>query len=278
MSGENTRSGHRAKSSGRRRRGQRRGFPGLRLRHLRTIGIGALLATMVLAFMIVLAFQADVFGSKSPASSGPDRVALASRRPADVLTAARATRLYRDTVASSQSLLGQQLQHGTLGTPVLVHVYHPLSGMHDVWVVPVLAASVPGLNTPGPHVVALLDFADDPAHQAIQATSFAGPFVPGDPEYGQPFPRLSAQQAIAAFTQARGLQVASGGQPQLIYFPADLNALVGPHPTRTWSGGGQFPDLAIWRVPGADGQDYFVGLDGNVYTSAQLPLAPGAGQ
>ena len=56
------------------------------------------------------------------------------------------------------------------------------------------------------------------------------------------------------------------------------------HPLH-WTGGGQFPDLAIWLIPAsavatstaasaAPAQDYLIGSDGAVYSPSQLPLAP----
>ena len=163
--------------------------------------------------------------------------------------------------------LGHELAAGTLGTPVLVHVYHPTNGAADVWVVPVLDPSAPGA-----HIVGLLDFAYDAAHAKMRATTFAGPFQPGDPEYGQPFPRTTATQATARFSAAHASLASAAGQPELVYFPANLDKIAGPNPTMQWTGGGQFPDLAVWRIP-ASGTDYLVGLDGKVYPASQTPLA-----
>jgi hypothetical protein len=68
-----------------------------------------------------------------------------------------------------------------------------------------------------------------------------------------------------------------GAQAELVYFPANLDKLNGPHAQMTWTGGGQFPDLAIWRiVPAGGAKDYLVGLDGRVYLPSELPLASGA--
>lgn len=244
------------------------------LAHLRMIGIGALMVGMLLALAIVLAFQ--VHGRQQPDTSG--WVRLASTASGDVLSAARATATYQ-SVAAAGTPLGQAIQDGTLGTPTLVHAYHPTPGMLDVWVIPVLEQSVPGLSAPGPHVVALLDFSYDAANNRIRATSFAGPFVPGDPEYGKPFPQLAAPAAQALVAHAGLAPAASATPPELVYFPVNLDQVVGPHATATWTGGGQFPDLAVWRVTGAQGADYVVGLDQRVYTGAQLPLqSSGAGQ
>ena len=226
---------------------------------------------MILAFAIVLAFQSN-FTRRADTSGW---VPLASAAPADVLSAARATSTYQ-TVAAAHTPIGLALQQGTLGTPVLVHAYHPTPGMLDVWVIPVLEQSVPGLSGPGPHVVALLDFAYDAANNRVRAASFAGPFVPGDPEYGQPFPRMAAPAAQALVARAGIPSAASTTPPELVYFSVDLTRVVGPHATALWTGGGQFPDLAIWRIPGAQGQDYIVGLDKRLYTPAELPLQPGS--
>jgi hypothetical protein len=243
------------------------------IRYLRTGAIGLFLVGMIAAFVIVLALPDNApasSGAAGGAHAGNDWVGLRSTTSADLLAAVRSTTLYQEVAASPQTRLGQALRTGTLGTPVLVRAYRPTRGMPDVWVVPVLAS--------GAHVVALLDFAYDRAHARIRAVSFAGPFVPTDPEFGQPFPRVTPGIALARVQQARRLNVAGGRQPQLVYFPADLNALNDPHSKLKWSGGGQFPDLAVWQVPATDGHDYLVGVDGVVYTTAQLPLAPNAGQ
>lgn len=243
------------------------------LRYVRTGALGLFLVGMIAAFAIVLALPDAAPASTGAAGgvhAGNDWVHLRSTTPADLLAAARSTTLYQEVAASPQTRMGQALRTSTLGTPMLVRAYRPTRGMPDVWVVPVLAT--------GTHVVALLDFAYDRPHARIRAVSFAGPFVPTDPEFGQPFPRLSSSAALARAQQAHRLSLASGQQPQLVYFPANLNALNDPHSKLKWSGGGQFPDLAIWRMPSASGQDYLVGVDGVVYGATQLPLAPNAGQ
>ena len=252
------------------------------LRYLRTGAIGLFLVGMIAAFVIVLALP-----DNAPASSGPaggnDWVSLRSTTPTDLLAAMRSTTLYQEVAASPQTRMGQALRTSTLGTPVLVRAYRPTRRMPDVWVVPVLAtgsrgaSGVPSPPAVGASVVALLDFEYDRPHARIRAVSFAGPFVPTDPGFGQPFPRVTPSLALARVQQARRVNMAGGRQPQLVYFPADLNALNDPHSKLKWSGGGQFPDLAVWQVPATDGHDYLVGVDGVVYTPAQLPLAPNAG-
>jgi hypothetical protein len=238
---------------------------------LRTAGIALFLVAAVTAFALVLAARSPSHQAAPATGNTPEWVNLPSTAPADVTSAARSTQLYQEIVASAQTQLGKALAGGTLGTPVLVHAYHPAPGMTDVWVVPVLDGS-----SGSQQVVALLDFAYDAPNHRIRATSFAGPFVPGDPEYEQPFPRYTTSQAMSHFASARVATIAPTAQPELVYFPADLDKISGTNATIHWTGGGQFADLAVWRIPAANGQDYLVGMDGRVYADSELPLAPNA--
>ncbi|HKB47599.1 MAG TPA: hypothetical protein VKC57_07860 [Ktedonobacterales bacterium] len=278
---ESERGRHRGHARERRERQQRR--RARVLRYVRTGALGLFLVGMIAAFVIVLALPDAApasTGAAGGAHAGNDWVSLRSTTPAGLLAAMRSTTLYQEVAASPQTRLGQALRTGTLGTPVLVRAYRPTRGMPDVWVVPVLATGATGVPSPptvGASVVALLDFEYDRPHARIRAVSFAGPFVPTDPEYGRPFPRVTPAVALARVQQTRRLNMAGGRQPQLVYFPANLNALNDPHSKLKWSGGGQFPDLAVWQVPATDGHDYLVGVDGVVYTAAQLPLAANAG-
>jgi hypothetical protein len=215
--------------------------------------------------------------------SGPQWVALAATSPSAIQQAARASRLYQDVWNSPQTRAGQALRSGMLGMPVLVHAYRPTPGLPDVWVIPVDSAGAPGVNlgqATGVRVVMLLDFAYDAAHRRLRPLTFAGPFVPGDPEYGQPFPRRTAAQALGVMGASYGASVVVGARAELVYFAANLAKLTGPQAQMTWTGGGQFPDLAIWRIVpaagGPAGADYLVGLDGRLYLPSELPLAPGA--
>lgn len=247
--------------------------------HVRTGIIALFLVAAITAFALVLAAPSNAsHQSASSAGDGntPHWVQVPSNKPQDVREAARSSALYQQVLASAQTLLGQTLRDGTLGTPTLVRVYHPAPGMSDVWVVPVLKDAVPGLNTPGPHVVALLDFAYDAPNNRIRPLTFSGPFVASDPQFGKPFPQVDAAAAISAVARARGQLLAAGQQPELIYFPADFAKIAGPNASILWRGGGQFADFAMWRVPAADGHDYIVGINGTVYTADQLPFSPQA--
>jgi hypothetical protein len=64
-------------------------------------------------------------------------------------------------------------------------------------------------------------------------------------------------------------------RPELVYFPADLDAITGDHARVHWTAGGQFADLAVWYVRSADNHDFIVGLDSQVYPAEKLPYAKG---
>lgn len=244
-----------------------------RLRYLRFGAIGLFLAAMVVAFVLMVALPPNSQGAGEVhhmTRSLPQVTHIHSTQPPDILSAVRASGMYQQVYSAGQSLMGQALRNGTLGTPVLVHAIHPTPGMKDVWVIPVMDT--------GGRVVALLDYAYDAASRSIQPLSFDGPFVPGDPNYNQPFPRTSQATAVVSLAvslAARGASTPALGQPELVYFGADLDRIAGDHPTVQWTAGGQFPDLAVWAVPSGT-QTYLVGLDGHTYNAAQLPLAPSA--
>jgi hypothetical protein len=261
------------------------------VQHLRMGAIGLFLVASVAAFAIVLLSpsapnhsgtaqppaqtQTQTQTSASPqrssaaATQQPTWVVAQSSKSSDILAAARATTTYQN-VLSSQTPLGNALRTGTLGTPVLVHAYRPAPGMLDTWVIPVQQGA-------DAQVVALLDFAYDTGQQSLHATAFAGPFAQGDPAYGQPFPRLTVQDALSLAQSKRNVTPMAGMRPELVYFPIDLDKTTGPQATVHWTGGGDFADTAIWLVHGTDGKDYLVGNDSQLYTPDQLPLVPNAG-
>lgn len=243
------------------------------------LGIGALVAVGAFAVAVAMAGAAPRQGSANASGITPGWVSLSSTSPADILRAARATSTFKAVSSAPQTAAGRALRADPLGTPVLVHAYRPTPGMNDVWVIPVLT---PGsTSATAGHVVMLLDFAYDPAHHRLRALSFAGPFVAGDPAYGQPFPRMSTLQALATFAlrQPRGSLPAaalSHAQTELVYFPVNLDRLNDPQHPQTWTGGGQFPDLAVWRVSMPGVADTIIGVDGRSYASSQLPLVANA--
>ena len=214
------------------------------MRNVRLAALLSLLAVMILAFVIALATQTS--SVPQPEAKGPDGwISLPSPSSADVLTAARATTLYSEVAAHPETLLGQAVHAGSLGTPQLIHAFHPLPGMYDVWVIPLMQSNVPGLSAAGPHVVGMLDLDYDAARHRVRAVSFAGPFQSGEPAYGQPFPQQTQQTASADFTKITHGRMAVNVRPDLIYFPADLDAIAGVNAKIHWTAGGQFPDLAV---------------------------------
>src|SRR5262249_3268144 len=137
------------------------------MRNVRLVALLSLLAVMIVAFAIALATQTSV-DPQPEASSQNGWIHLASTSSADVLKAARSTTLYSEVAAHPETLLGQAVHAGSLGTPQLVHAFHPLPGMYDVWVIPLMQSNVPGLSGPGAHVVAMLDLDYDAAHHRVR--------------------------------------------------------------------------------------------------------------
>lgn len=244
-----------------------------------TVVLGGLALAAVVAFALALAAPGRSTADKGAGAgdggtTAPQWATLPAASPTNVLQAVESSSFYQQIRSSATTLLGDTLQHATLGTPVLVRVYHPAPGQYDVYVVPVLqgAAGSGGQQ----QVVALLDVAYDAKGSRITPLSIAGPFAAGDPEYQKPFPRFSADQARARFAAAHVAAMAAGTAPALIYFPADLARINDPRSSQKWTTGGQFPDLAVWLIRGADGHDYVVGLDGQVVAASSLPFAPNA--
>jgi len=245
------------------------------MRNVRLAALLSLLAVMILAFVLALATQTS--SVSQPEAKGPDGwISLPSPSSADVLTAARSTTLYQEAAAHPETLLGQAVHAGSLGTPQLVHAFHPLPGMYDVWVIPLMQSNVPGLSAAGPHVVGMLNLDYDAARHRVRAVSFAGPFQSGEPAYGQPFPQQTQQTASADYTKITHGRMSVNVRPDLVYFPADLDAIAGVNAKIHWTAGGQFPDLAVWHMRSTDGHDFIVGLDGFVYPAEKLPYAKGA--
>ncbi|MFI5274621.1 MAG: hypothetical protein ACHQ4H_16435 [Ktedonobacterales bacterium] len=96
----------------------------------------------------------------------------------------------------------------------------------------------------------------------------------GDPNYNKPFPwlQVTAEQATVALQQQRGIAPAASATAELVYFtPPDPV----PGVNVTWTGGGTNPADPMWRLKGKDGRYHFVGTDGHVYESNQLPVVAG---
>lgn len=189
-----------------------------------------------------------------------DWIPLRSSAPADILAAARQSSLFQQDQGGNGDHVSDLSR---LGAPVLVRALQPAgapAGQYpDFYVVPILNAS--GAATDA----AELEL--NPAHTAIQVIAIV--------TYGQPrahgaITRLPESAAIAAVRTQQHVAPRPDVGPRLVYFPADAAAQETGHVT--WTGGGEFPADPIWLVPGADGRDHVVGVDGRTYSLTQLPM------
>jgi hypothetical protein len=121
------------------------------------------------------------------------------------------------------------------------------------------------------------DLLYDRANSAIKIVTF-GMKQPNDPGYDKAFPWYgdSASAALAAVQSERQVALAQGTQAQLVYFAGD-NAKLAPVPGQapSWTGGGDDATRPIWRIKGANGGTYFVGIDGKTYLPSDLPAEAG---
>lgn len=219
-----------------------------------------LLATLSIAGMRSSASQAGA-GASGASASATRWIALDSAAPQAVASALLGSSFY--TAAESTPDFGPVLRTCQPGEAVLVHSLRPGPLVPDLWVLPLL-------DTSG-HTRVLLTAAYDAAAQRVgqPALSLVNP---GDFNYARPMPPIALSAALAAVT-AHGLQPITVGPnaPTLVYFPPAQ-----PRSNATpWTGGGS-SNAPMWRISAADGNTDFVGVDGRVYTLAQLPIDPAA--
>lgn len=196
----------------------------------------------------------------NPQAPSGDWIPLRSTAAADVLAAARQSSLFQQNLAGGGDHVSDLSR---LGSPVLVRALQPagaVAGQYpDFYVVPILNAS--GAATDA----AELEL--NPAHTAINVIAIV--------TYGQPhahgaIARQTASAAVAAVGAQQHSALRPGAAARLVYFPADAAAQETGQVT--WTGGGEFPADPIWLVPGADGRDHLVGIDGRTYYPNQLPM------
>lgn len=200
--------------------------------------------------------------STSPLAHTPLWMPLRSTAPQAVASVLLSSSFY--AAAEGTPDFGPVLRACQPGEAVLVHSLRPSSVVPDLWVLPMRDASG--------HTRALLTAAYDEAGQRIGQPSL-GLVNPGDFNYARPLPPLSLSAALAALT-ARGLAPAAtsgSGAPMLVYFPPVRPSATAP----LWTGGGS-SNAPMWQITASDGATYCVGVDGRVYTLAQLPIDPAA--
>jgi hypothetical protein len=198
-----------------------------------------------------------------------DWSAAASNSPTDILAALSANPGYMSPIEADGMAPANSTY--TFDTPVLVLPATAGAG-GDYYTLPhyLIRASVNGIRG------ITYDVLYNPSTQQIHISSVSGMNPPNDPHYNKPFPYdgVSSSAAVSALQAAKGLSPASGYQPQLVFFYEDPK-VVSPANPSGWFGGGESPADPIWRLKGADGHLYFVGIDGHTYLPAQLPVAPG---
>lgn len=194
-----------------------------------------------------------------PAAAG-DWIPLHSNSTGDIIAAARRSELFNEHSNDGGDHVSRLAR---LGVPVLVRAIQPpsaASGTYpDFYVLPILDSS--GAAT---DAAELQLNATHTAIHVIAIVTYAQPHVQGA------ISRLDAAAAQSTLRARRHIDLRSGAMPTLVYFPADPVAQETGQ--ITWTGGGEFPADPIWLTPGADGHNYVVGTDGQVYDVAQLPM------
>lgn len=196
-------------------------------------------------------------------SSSTGCISIKSEASADILAAAKLTRMYQ-SAAIDKDLIGQALRRGTLANPVFVKPYRQDVGFDQYYVIPVVGTN----NIP----LAMLKFVYDSGQHQICPSAFAA--VTGNMFYAsRPFPSVSASAAIAAVQKQYHVDVATGTAPELIYFlPDHVGFITGKN---SWRNGGTAVIDPIWRVAGVDGHWHYVDHNGIVHKSKEIPTESG---
>lgn len=189
-------------------------------------------------------------------------IPLASHSDAAILAAVRQSSFFQFVAATPPGTEGSwDVAH--LGAPVYVAAYragaHVPQPSYDYYI-------VPGYDAAG-QITDLIPAKLNQAHSAIAVDSIGG----YGPASSFPSSLVSASQAVSIVERQRHTTLRAGTQPSLIYLAAYDTGDVETGRIK-WNGGGGGPQNPIWLVPGADGQDHFVGTDGNAYSLSQLPL------
>ncbi|GAC1343569.1 MAG: hypothetical protein NVSMB27_03590 [Ktedonobacteraceae bacterium] len=175
-------------------------------------------------------------------------------------------------IASREEFRTMQAHYGyvAMDTPTLVRTYNMHTGNSyyddDHYVVTVRDAS--GMRN------GIFDFVYDRVNQRMRFSSY-GVITAADPHSHLAFPFTSSTVAISQLQSKRGLNVKVGTQPELFFFPIDPSFPILNSPMHNWTGGGNSAMNPMWHLVGADGQDYYIGVDLSVHVRGDLPIAPG---
>lgn len=267
-----------------------------RTRLHRTLTLGSALLTLAIAIAVTFGVMSHVGAShKGGASAGPAGAAthgqkgkatcdlpgqvscpnpgrqwspVASTSPHDLLAAMRANPAYMSPLDafSLPSNSTYSFDDPVLVLPATTGTQVDVESMPEY----IVCVSINGVR----QVTYGLTY--DPAKKQLYINGI-GMSLPNEPHYGKPFPwyGVTASVALSKLQSARHVNAAPGFQPQLVYFAPDPQIAIPGH-TPPWAGGGTNSGVAIWRIKGADGRLYFVGIDANVYDAAQLPIEPGS--
>ncbi|WIG59930.1 MAG: hypothetical protein OJF49_002678 [Ktedonobacterales bacterium] len=186
-------------------------------------------------------------------------ITLKSHSPADIIAAARQSPLFNVDRSGGGDYI-KDLSH--LGPPLFVRclVSSGKYAMPNFYVIPV--------NDTSGATIGAAELELNPNSTAILVQAIV--------TYTKPHPhnviaRMSAQDATAAVMAQHHTSLRASAQPQLVYFP--VNAYAQQTGKIVWVSGGEYAGDPVWLVPGADGKDHVVGVDGHVYYTSQLPIS-----
>lgn len=222
-----------------------------------TAGETATAATAVVAASATTAAWNAVDATATACASGPPGamswIPLRSQSASDILAAVRQSAVFQMVSCAPPESDGY-FDLSRLGAPVLVRGYGVNKeggtvNAPDYYEIPAFSAS--GL------VVNLVSAQLNPAHTAISVGDVGSMPHPA-PTFPGNLP--SADQAVQIVQTQRHTGLQQGSQPHLIYLAA-FNTPALETGQLTWNAGGGGPGGPVWLVPGADGNEYFVGTD-----------------
>lgn len=193
-------------------------------------------------------------------ASGDEWIPLRSQASADILAAARRGQLFQNAQANG----GDGPDLSRLGIPALVQALRPTGvtadQLPDFYVVPALNAAGDASDA--------IELVLNPARTAVQEIAIV---TYTTPRAGGAISALTQDQAAQLVASQRQVSASALGHPSLVYFALDPQWQANDNNQSGWTGGGALPADPIWLVPAANGEQYFAGEDGAVYTVDQLP-------